>query len=179
MIDWVKLENQDPWQAMNVTDINISGLETGISLNIQEVSGNTSFVKNVTVGYSYLKANKSSNEFMSRYVLDILRHKAELLINHTIFKNFSASWAFTFQDRVGGYIKYTNGVSDTKETPYDPFLQLDLQLNYRVKNWLLFAEATNLFNQTYVDYGNVPQPGIWFRTGVRFNASLKNIGKQP
>jgi iron complex outermembrane receptor protein len=177
MIDWVKLENQDPWLAMNITDINVSGIETGISINIEEATGNKSFAKNLVLGYAYLKADKSSDEFMSRYVLDILRHKAELLVSHSIYKYFSASWAFTFQDREGGYIKYTNGVADTEGTPYSPFVQLDLQLNYRIKNWMLFAEATNLFNHTYVDYGNVPQPGIWVRTGVRFDASLKKTSK--
>jgi iron complex outermembrane receptor protein len=177
MIDWVKLQNQDPWQAMNITDINVAGFETSLSFNIDELTSSGSFLKNVTLGYTFLKADKTSEEYMSRYVLDILKHKADLLINHQVWRNLSASWAFSYQDREGGYIKYVNNVPETVETPYAPFLIMDLQLNYRHKNWMVFAEATNLFNRVYVDYGNVPQSGRWIRLGVRIDASLKKILK--
>lgn len=178
MIDWVKLQDQDPWQAMNITDINVSGFETSISLNMNEIAQEGAFIRNISLGYAYLKANKSSNEYMSRYVLDILRHKADLIVNHSLWKDFSASWAITFQDREGGYIKYNNSIPETQETPYDPFVQLDLQLNYKHQNWLIFAEATNLLNQINVDYGNVPQPGRWVRMGIKYDVDLKNLKKK-
>ncbi len=173
MIDWVKLQNQDPWQAMNLTQINVAGFETSLTINMEKLSGNQSFLKSVTLNYAYLKADKSSNNFMSRYVLDILKHKADLLIYHQIWRNFSASWAFSYQDREGGYYLYVNNASETTETPYEPFVQMDLQLNYTHKNWMIFAEATNLLDNKYVDYGNVPQPGRWIRTGIRFNTLMK------
>lgn len=173
MIDWVKLQNLDPWQATNITQINVAGFENSFALNVEELTGSRSFLKTVTLNYAYLKASKSSDEFMSRYVLDILKHKADLLIYHQIWRNFSASWAFSYQDREGGYIKYINTVPETTETPYAPFVQMDLQLNYTHVHWMIFAEATNLLNNLYVDYGNVPQPGRWIRMGVKFNTLLK------
>ena len=115
---------------------------------------------------------------MSRYVLDILKHKADLLISHQIWRSFSASWAFIYQDREGGYIKYVNTVPETIETPYAPLVQIDFQLNYTQKHWMFFAEATNLLDNDYVDYGNVPQPGRWIRMGLRFNALFKNSQEQ-
>ena len=178
MIDWVKLQNQDPWQAMNITDINVSGFEASMSLDLNEKTGKETFVKTISIGYAYLKADKSSNEYMSRYVLDILRHKADLIVNHNIWNDFSASWALTFQDRLGGYIKYNNGIPETQETPYDPFVQLDFQVNFKRRNLLIFAEATNLLNQVNVDYGNVPQPGRWVRMGIRYDVNLKNARKK-
>ena len=174
MIDWVKLQNQDPWQAMNITQVNVSGFETSITLNMEELTTNNSFLKSVTFGYAYLKADKSSDEFMSRYALDILKHKADLLIYHQIWQKFSASWAFSYQDREGGYIKYVNTVSETSETPYKPFVVMDLQLNYKLEKWMFFAEATNFLNTEFVDYGNVPQAGRWIRMGVKFNTLLKS-----
>ena len=173
MIDWVKLQNQDPWQAMNITEINVAGFEASIALNIDEFSGNKSFLKTITLNYAFLKADKSSDEFMSRYALDILKHKADLLVYHQVWRNFSASWAFSYQDREGGYIKYVNTVPETTETPYAPFLQMDLQLNYSHKNWMIFTEATNLLDNEYVDYGNVPQAGRWIRMGIRYKTHLK------
>jgi len=175
MIDWIKPQNQDilPWQATNITQVDVAGFETSISLIVEELTGHKSLLKRVTLNYAYLKANKSSDEFMSRYVLDILKHKTDLLIYHQIWRNFSASWAFSYQDREGGYIKYINTVPETIETPYAPFVQMDLQLNYTQDHWMIFAEATNLLNNQYVDYGNVPQPGRWIRMGVKFNTLLK------
>ena len=171
MIDWVRSTTTEPWQATNITDINVAGIETSIAFNMEELMPN-SFLKTITFGYAYLEADKSSDEFMSRYVLDILKHKADLLINHKLWQNLSATWAFSYQDREGGYIKYVNGTPETTETPYNPFLVMDLQLNYKLKNWLFFAEATNLLNTEYVDYGNVPQAGRWIRMGLRFNTRL-------
>ena len=178
MIDWVKLQNQDPWQAMNITRINVSGFETSITLNLEELTAENSFLKSVTFGYAYLKANKSSDEFMSRYALDILKHKADLLIYHQIWRRFSASWAFSFQDREGGYIKYVNKLYETTETPYKPFAVLDLQLNYKHEKWMFFAEAANLLNTENVDYGNVPQAGRWIRVGVKFKTFFNSDKSQ-
>ena len=173
MIDWVKLQDQDPWQAMNITQVNVAGFEVSITLNMEELTARNSFLKSVSFGYAFLKANKSSDKFMSRYALDILRNKADLLIYHQVWRNFSASWAFNFQDREGGYIKYVNLVPETTETPYKPFAVLNLQLNYKYKNWMIFTEATNLMNAEYVDYGNVPQAGRWIKVGFKFNTLLK------
>jgi len=178
MIDWVKLETQDPWQATNITEINVGGVEASIALNIEELFGNKIFIKSVTVQYAYLKANKSSDEYMSRYALDILRHKADLLIYHQVWRNISASWVLSYQDREGGYIKYVNTIPETKETPYNPYFVLDFQLNYIRKSWMIYAEAINLLNNEYVDYGNVPIAGRWIRMGVRFNLPLHK-GKNP
>jgi len=173
MIDWVKLQDQEPWQAMNITRIDITGFETNISLNFEKIATNNSFLKNITVGYSYLKSDKSSGEHMSRYALDILRHKADLLIYHRIWGNLSASWALSFQDRVGGYIGYHNNKPDTFETPYKPFSLLDVQLNFRKERWMVFAEAVNIFNTVTYDYGNVPQAGRWLRAGLKINMVFK------
>lgn len=112
---------------------------------------------------------------MSRYALDILKHKADLLIYHNIWRSFNASWAFCYQDREGGYIKYVNTVPETSETPYDPILTLDLQLNYKYKAWMLYAEATNLLDTKYVDYGNVTQPGRWIRIGMKINTPFRAL----
>lgn len=172
MIDWVKTKNTDPWQATNITDINVAGIEASFALNMEEFMPGNSFLKTITFGYAYLNADKSSDEFMSRYVLDILKHKADLMINHKLWQNLSASWAFSYQDREGGYIKYVNALPESSETSYKPFVVMDLQLNYKLKNWFFFAEATNLLNTESVDYGNVPQAGRWFRMGLRFHTLL-------
>ena len=36
----------------------------------------------------------------------------------------------------------------------------------------LGTDANNLFNTSYVDYGNVPQPGFWFIAGCKVHFKL-------
>jgi len=34
-------------------------------------------------------------------------------------------------------------------------------------NSTMFLEINNLFDNEYVDFGNIPQPGRWMRAGVK------------
>lgn len=172
MIDWVKLNSESPWQASNITQVNVAGFETQIKINFHELFGIASFLNTATLSYSYLFADKQSDDYISRYVLDILKHKADLTLNHRIFKKLGCSWALNFQDREGGYIKYINLVPDKYETQYKPTFQLDLQLNYTYSKFVFFAEAGNIFDTEIIDFGNVPQPGRWIRIGTKFKAQL-------
>lgn len=178
MIDWVKLNSESPWLASNITRVNVAGFETQIKINFHDLFGITSFLKNASLSYSYLLADKQSDDYMSRYVLDILKHKVDITLNHRIYNKLGCSWALNFQDREGGYIKYTNLVPDKNETQYKPTFQLDLQLNYTYSNFVFFAEASNIFDTEIIDFGNVPQPGRWLRIGTRFKAHLPEKLKQ-
>lgn len=172
MIDWVKKSSSEPWQATNVTKVNVGGFESQIVANFHEIINASYFVSNATISYSYLFANKKSNEYMSRYILDILKHKADFTLSHKIIKKLSCSWVLSYQDREGGYIKFTNLIPEEQETPYNPVLQLDTRINYTFSKWVLFAEVNNAFNAEIIDYGNVPQPGRWIKAGVKFNSIL-------
>ena len=73
-----------------------------------------------------------------------------------------ASWAFRWQKREGSYTDYLqdkNGVN----TNFKPYGILDLKISWTTPNYTLYAEGNNLFDKTYYDLGNVPQPGIWIR----------------
>lgn len=32
----------------------------------------------------------------------------------------------------------------------------------------IFWEGNNMLNRVYHDHGNIPQPGLWLRTGLTF-----------
>ncbi|MOA25078.1 TonB dependent receptor [compost metagenome] len=99
------------------------------------------------------------------YDLSFLRFKSEFMLDHAIIKNVSASWRFSYQERAGNYRDFT-----TKEVvEYNPFTLLDLRIMYSRAYYTVFAEASNLLNTTYYDFGNLQQPGRWMKAGVKVN----------
>lgn len=175
MIDWVKPLDEESWHAMNLTRVTVSGIECSASVNFEQFLNQRCFLHSVSLGYSYLQADKSSEDYLSKYVLDILKHKADLGISHRVWKMLSASWNLSYQDRVGGYIRYQDGVADTHETAYEPFLLVDVRLLAKFKRVELFSEASNLLNSEAIDFGNIPQPGRWIRLGFKLNFSRERI----
>ncbi len=165
LIDWVRLPLEAKWHSENLTDIQTLGIDASLSYHFAK----NSWIKQLEFNYIYLTQSQNSNEYLSLYATDYLRHQAKLTVAHKIYKSLSASWLFSFQDRLGTYLDF-----DTKqETPYKPYLLCDLRLAWDFRAvarrgfTTIFAEASNLFNIKYQDIGNIEQPGIWVKMGVK------------
>lgn len=173
MIDWVKGSPEEKWQAQNLTRVNLRGFETEWKFDFKQLLKNECFIHSLSVGYSFLKADKASDDYLSKYVLDILKHKADVSLSHRLIKSVNARWSLSYQDRTGGYFRYANGAPETFESPYEPFFLLDGRLSWTVKSLELYIEASNILDVTCIDFGNVPQPGRWIRGGFRFSSVVK------
>jgi vitamin B12 transporter len=90
------------------------------------------------------------------------KRKFNTRLEHSIYKDFAASWHFSAQQRMGTY-------NDTEGNlqHYSPFCLLDGRLFWSRKELTLYLEAGNLFNTKYYDYGGILQPGRWLRAGIR------------
>lgn len=159
MIDWVKKNSEDKWETQNLTAIERVGAEANLMFDFRFC--------NLRLGYMYMHQSKDISDWISNYVLDYLRHKFTTGLAHPIYKGFSADWQFRWQDRAGTYTQYI-GTAKAEEVPYPSFALLDLKLNYKYGNFDFFASFQNLFNQKYYDLGNIPQPGFWLISGVKF-----------
>ena len=94
-------------------------------------------------------------------------------LNHRVWNKLAANWAFRWQDRTGSYIKYNEMNQSTNQlVPYASYCVLDLRLSWNAPKYKLFAEANNLLNRTYYDFGNLPQPGIWLKAGISYQINL-------
>ena len=49
---------------------------------------------------------------------------------------------------------------------YTPFVILDVKVDYKLNMINLFLNANNIFNTEQVDFGNIPQPGLWLSGGL-------------
>ncbi len=163
MIDWIKEPGDEHWQSLNLTRVNISGLETGVVVPLVKP---TAIIKPaLSLHYSYIDSGKSSSGFVSNYALDHLRHKLDIGLTHSFTSAIGASYRVSWQERAGGYMLYKDGIFQDIQS-FQPFWMVDARLFWQIGKVQLFAEASNLFNTQYVSIANVPQPGRWLRFGV-------------
>jgi len=165
MIDWVRQPDQTIWYAKNITDLNTSGIEFSAKLNPSEILDRKTFITSLDLSYGYLTQEKESGDYISKYLLDYLKHKIDFRLSHVIYKNISASWLGSYQDRNGTYTQW-EGNKYGKEISYEPLWLIDGRINWVKNQFSFYIEANNLLNTTYVDYGNVEQPGIWAKVGI-------------
>ena len=74
---------------------------------------------------------------------------------------------YRFKDRMGNY-----STTDSEVKDYAPYSVFDARLSFDKPRYCVYLEANNIFDKDYVDYGNIPQPGIWITAGARININI-------
>ena len=74
MIDWIKDDNEDLWQAQNLTEIKSYGAELQFEADVNKLLSGYG-PDNVNLGYYFNSQFKNESDFISYYVLDYLKHK--------------------------------------------------------------------------------------------------------
>ncbi len=172
MIDWVRADTATVWECKNLTEVNVSGIEGGFTM-LPEFFGKKFFLQRVSVNYTFLVSNKSSQGFVSQYVLDYMKHKLDIRAVHRITDNAGLTWQLGWQDRAGGYTPFSEGVYQT-EVPYQPVWLADAGVFYQWKQLRFTVNATNLFNTKIMDHANVSQPGFMLMGGISWKYERRN-----
>jgi len=171
MIDWVRLTDDVKWHTANLTEIKSDGIELNADLNFTTIAGPSFFIKHFGMNYAWNSLDKGSSNYLSNYVLDNLKHKLVFSLDHVIWRNIYAGWKVRFQDRNGSYAKYEN-TEYVGEQEYKPFWLTDLKVYYKNRSMQVYCSVSNLFNQSYVDLGNVAQPGRWISAGFSYQLNF-------
>ncbi|NDW11733.1 TonB-dependent receptor [Bacteroides sp. 214] len=173
MIDWVKYHADDAYHTANF-ELDNMGLEFATTLYFKQLFGENCFLDKLNIGYAYIHQKRHDDVviYKSSYASEYLRHKFVARLEHRVWKRLHASWAFRFQDRVGSYEEYKEAEKTGTLVAYSPFCLLDAKLFWNTEKYNLFVEATNLFDRTYHDHGNIPQPGLWLKAGVKYRINL-------
>ena len=157
MIDWImdtSLGSEAIWQSVNHTKINSTGVETSVAFSV----GANQF----NIDYSYIHQQKEQEaHIVSQYALEYLRHKLTAKANIPLSKRLTLGLHLRYQDREGQYTDFDGKVYD-----YEPYALLDTRLTWQQNNWKVYAEANNLFDKDYRDFGLVKQPGRWIIIGA-------------
>lgn len=169
MIDWVMYDETDIYHSANF-ELNTLGAEFTFGLYFRSIFGDRCPLNKFTASYAYIHQDREDDTkiFKSNYALEYLKHKAVFSLDSRIISKLNGSISYRWQDREGGYIAYG---PDHKSTgvlvDYDPYGILDLRLSWDDKYYTIYAEASNLLDENYYDLGNVAQPGIWMKAGVK------------
>ncbi|MEI6554246.1 MAG: TonB-dependent receptor [Paludibacter sp.] len=164
VIDWVRIPpaiaktaNDTLWQSKNLTNVNALGGDISFAYFFHKGP-----IKKLGLLYSYLQMDKSADTYDSKYVLDYLKNKISLTVDHAIWKKLSASWKLAYFDRAGTY-------TDAKSVlqSFKPYALLDTRFLWADKTFDVFVDVNNILNTSYADYGGLTQPGINFSVGVR------------
>jgi len=164
LIDWVRENETDKWQTKNLTRINSTGVEVSGEFYPEKIWKKNLFVTKLGLNYAYSKLDKGDNDFFSNYVLDNLKHKFDLELNHKIWHKLKASWRVSYQDRNG---------KRTQTEAYEPFWLVNTRLMWKTPSAEIYAMAANLFDTKYYDLGTVEQPDRWISLGINHQLRFK------
>ena len=177
MIDWVmdtSLGDAAAWQSVNHTSINTTGFEAALGLRLLSLSAAflpASASPRLHLSYTYLTQDKVLEPgLVSQYAMEYLRHKLVATLHLPLWRRLEAHVGLRWQDRVGTYTTFEGTVED-----YRPYALMDARLSWTSQRSTVYAEVNNLLdNRSYVDFGNVKQPGAWFVIGVRHRLTFVN-----
>jgi iron complex outermembrane receptor protein len=139
LIDYVRENAADAWQAQNIQRVSTKGYETNIEYKFLL----NQLPQKIQLGYSYLDNDvKKSEANFSQYSINSMKHQ--------FVGNYAMQWFKNFSNSIGyRYVERTSGVS------YNIW---DVSASYQLKAIEFSLYANNIFNTEYVEAGMVPMP---------------------
>ena len=134
IIDYVKENEDDLWNARNIGSLKTSGFE----FDFKYFFKNKNFM---SIGYTNLSDDKYiSNINFSRYSINSLKHHLTTKLNLNYTKNLTHSLTYKFAERSDGY----------------SYSVLDSKIMYKKR---FFLYINNIFDEDYYETNLVPMPG--------------------
>ena len=150
LIDYVKMQNTDPWQPQNIQDVTTKGFETQLDYTFPI----NSFNQKLQLGYSFIEDQvKQSSYNFSQYSVNSMKHQVVGSYYMQFLKNFTNSILYRYSER-------TNG---------DSYSVVDLGAAYTLKAFEISLFANNIFNAEYTETNFVPMPKGNLLFGIRYN----------
>ncbi len=150
LIDFVKENATDLWQATNIRDLNTKGLEFNSSYTFKIKTYNQS----LSFGYVFIEDNvKDLDIDFSRYSINSLKHQFTSRLSTRLFKNISQNIVYKYAERTSG----------------ESYNVWDASLQIALKDFEFTATANNIFNTEYTETNLVPMPKSNVLFGIRYN----------
>ena len=149
LIDYVRENASDAWQAQNIQHVNTKGYEANIEYKFLL----NQLPQKIQLGYSFLDNDvKKSEANFSQYSINSMKHQ--------FVGNYAMEWFKNFSNSIGyRYVERTSGVS------YNVW---DVSASYQLKALEFSVYANNIFNTEYVEAGMVPMPKGNVLFGVKY-----------
>ena len=150
LIDYVKENEEDLWQATNIQNLNTKGLEAHFNTVVSIAGVDQDF----DLGYTFIDENLKDLEVnFSRYSINSFKHQ------------FTATYRAEWIKRFLQTVVYRSGERSTGEA----FNVVDYMASYSLKKFELSFIASNIFNAEYTETNLVPMPKGNVLFGLKYN----------
>lgn len=167
MIDWVldPTVAEPVWESVNRTKVNTLGFEVSAALDFRQLLPGQQVLKQFQMAYCYIDEDKPAvGGMQTQSKLEYLRHKLTASLQTHLFAMLDFDVKYRMQERTGTYT-----TTEGEVRPYQAYGIFDARLAWNTPGYTVYVEANNLFDRSWMDYGNVPQPGLWVMAGVNIN----------
>ncbi|MGM5469298.1 TonB-dependent receptor plug domain-containing protein [Flavobacteriaceae bacterium LMO-SS05] len=139
VIDYVKENESDLWQATNIRELNTKGFETMANYNFKIGA----YSQSINVSYTFLEDDvKDLQANFSRYSINSLKHHFASRLSTRLFENLSQNIIYKYAERASG----------------EHYSVVDASISLNLKALELSVIANNIFNAEYTETNLVPMP---------------------
>jgi iron complex outermembrane receptor protein len=139
VIDYVKENVDDLWQATNIRELNTQGFE--VMANYDFKMG--TFQQSINTSYAFLEDDvKDLQANFSRYSINSLKHHFTTRLSTRFFKNISQNMVYKYAERASG----------------ENYAVVDASVNMNINALEFGIVANNIFNAEYTETNLVPMP---------------------
>jgi outer membrane receptor for ferrienterochelin and colicin len=143
----VKDSSSSPWEARNVGDISVEGLD--FSGNFFEIN---KFIKRAGMSYTYLNLKEKNPCSFSKYVSDYNRHK---IVTNLGF----AAGGFTIDTDINSnFPRLRKG-----------YTTVDIRIQRQLGRFNISLEGLNVFNKSYEDAQDIEASGRWCKINCAYS----------
>ena len=152
IIDYVRNNEAEPWQASNIREINTSGFELNIGYKFYLGSFR---MQTINIGYSNIDDELLETDFaFSRYALNSLKNQ------------ITGTYTFEINEKIYSTVAYKNAERFGEEK----YTVIDFRTSYKLDKFTLSVILNNILDTEYSETNLVPMPG--FNSLIELNYSI-------
>ena len=152
IIDYVRNNEAEPWQASNIREINTSGFELNLGYKFYLGSFR---MQTINIGYSNIDDELLETDFaFSRYALNSLKNQ------------ITGTYTFEINEKIYSTVAYKNAERSDEEK----YTVIDFRTSYKLDKFTLSIILNNILDTEYSETNLVPMPG--FNSLIELNYSI-------
>ena len=151
IIDYVKNDEADPWQASNIREIITNGFELNMGYKFYLGAFRP---QSINIGYSNINDDLLETDFaFSRYALNSLKNQ------------ITATYMFQVRDFISSTLTFKN----SKRLNDESYTVIDLRTSYMYDKFTISVILNNILDAEYSETNLVPMPGFNSLIGIKYS----------
>jgi iron complex outermembrane receptor protein len=151
IIDYVRNNEAEPWQANNIREITTNGFELNMSYKFYLGAFRPQCIN---IGYSNINDDLLETDFtFSRYALNSLKNQ------------ITATYMFQIRDFISSTLTFKNSERLNNES----YTVIDFRSSYIYEKFTLSIILNNILDEDYTETNLVPMPGFNSLVGIKYS----------